>query len=224
MLKATSSQSSSLVSAWKEARRLKALTIGIVDYGVGNHASVSRALSSLGFRCRVSRNPDVLSSTDLLLLPGVGAFPAAMAALHRYSLIEYLQQQAHQGKPIVGICLGMQLLADASTEHGLTAGLGLIPGQVVALDQSRWHIGWNSIEVIGNDPLLSASDGQSVYFNHSYVFEAPPEYRVCISRLNEPFVVGVRRGNILGLQFHPEKSQNVGRQLLCNVIEGLCRD
>lgn len=203
---------------------MKTLTIGIVDYGVGNHASVWRALSSLGYRCRVSENPQVLSATDLLLLPGVGAFPAAMAALHRCNLVEYLQQQAHQGKPTIGICLGMQLLADGSTEYGFTAGLGLIPGQVVALDQARWHIGWNTIEVVGNDPLLAPSDGQSVYFNHSYVFDAPSEYQACLARLSKPFVVGVRRGNVLGLQFHPEKSQAAGQQLLRNVIEGMCRD
>lgn len=199
-------------------------TIGIVDYGVGNHASVWRALHSMGYRCRVSSDTEVLSSTDLLLLPGVGAFPAAMAALQRHELTEYLKSQARQGKPMVGICLGMQLLADGSEEHGFSAGLGIIPGQVVALDQARWHIGWNSIEVIGGDPLLGPSDGESVYFNHSYVFEAPPEYQVCLARLSQPFVVGVRRNNVLGLQFHPEKSQAAGHRLLSNVIEGLCRD
>lgn len=203
---------------------MRARTVGIVDYGVGNHASVWRALHSLGFRCRVSRDPAVLSETDLLLLPGVGAFPAAMAALHRHELTEYLQEQGRLGKPFVGICLGMQLLADGSTEHGFTAGLGLIPGQVRALDQARWHIGWNSIEVVNGDPLLKPSDGQSVYFNHSYVFDAPAEYLTCVARLAEPFAIGVRRDNLLGLQFHPEKSQTAGRQLLRNVVEGLCRD
>jgi imidazole glycerol-phosphate synthase subunit HisH len=199
------------------------LTVGIVDYGVGNHASVWRALHLLGYRCRVSSEPEVLSQTDLLLLPGVGAFPAAMAALHRHNLVDYLQQQARLGKPIVGLCLGMQLMADASKEHRVTAGLGLIPGQVVAFDQARWHIGWNSIEVLRDDPLLAPSDGQSMYFNHSFVFEAPTEYQVCVSRLAQPFAIGVRRGRLLGLQFHPEKSQSAGRQMLRNVVEGLCR-
>lgn len=199
-------------------------TIGIVDYGVGNHASVWRALHSLGHRCRVSSEPGVLSQTDLLLLPGVGAFPAAMEALHRHDLVGYLQEQARADRPIVGICLGMQLMADASNELRPTAGLGLIPGQVVAFEQARWHIGWNSIEVVRDDPLLRPSDGQAVYFNHSYVFQAPAEYQVCVARLAETFPIGIRRGNLLGLQFHPEKSQSAGRQLLRNVIEGLCRD
>lgn len=197
-------------------------TIGIVDYGVGNHASVWRALHGLGYRCRVSAEPDVLSATDLLVLPGVGAFGAAMEALHRHDLVEYLKDQSREGKPIVGLCLGMQLLADASLEHGLTAGLGLIPGQVVPFDQARWHIGWNSIEVVGDDPVFRPSDGKSMYFNHSYVFQAAPEYQACVARLDSPFTVGVRRGNLVGLQFHPEKSQSPGHRLLKNVVEGLC--
>lgn len=203
---------------------MSALTIGVVDYGVGNLASVNRTLHALGYRCRVSREPEVLSATDLLLLPGVGAFPAAMEALHGCDLVEYLQQQARAERPMVGICLGMQLLADASTEYRLTAGLGLIPGQVAALPSARWHIGWNTIEVLDGDPLLQPSDGQALYFNHSYVFEPAREYQVGIARLDRPFTAAVRRGKVVGLQFHPEKSQDAGRQLLQNVIEGLCRD
>jgi glutamine amidotransferase len=203
---------------------VSALTVGIVDYGVGNLASVYHALHGMGYRCRVSRAFDVLSATDLLLLPGVGAFPAAMQALHECHLVDYLQQQARQERPVVGICLGMQLLADASTEFGLTAGLGLIPGRVSALPNARWHIGWNTIEVLGAEPLLQASDGQSLYFNHSYVFEPAREHQIGLVRLGAvPLTAAVRRGNVVGLQFHPEKSQAAGRQLLRNVIEGLCR-
>jgi glutamine amidotransferase len=197
-------------------------TIGIVDYGVGNHASVWRALHGLGYRCRVSADPDVLDETDLLVLPGVGAFGAAMEKLHSHNLVEYLKARSREGKPIVGLCLGMQLLADASVEHGVTAGLGLIPGQVVPFDQARWHIGWNSIEVVGDDTMFRPSDGKSMYFNHSYVFDAPVEYQACLARLDTPFPVGVRRGNMVGLQFHPEKSQEAGHRLLRNVVEGLC--
>lgn len=202
---------------------MKRRTIGIVDYGIGNHASVWRALHSLDYRCRVSSNPDVLSETDVLLLPGVGAFAPAMAALHRHGLVGYLQGRARLGQPLVGICLGMQLLADSSLENGLTAGLALVPGQVTPFPQSQWHIGWNTIEVLGDDPILRQSDGKSLYFNHSYVFDAPEPYRLCLSRLGDPFVVGVRRGNLIGLQFHPEKSQTAGRELLRNIVEGLCQ-
>jgi glutamine amidotransferase len=202
---------------------MSTLTIGIVDYGAGNLGSVHRALRDLGYRCRVSRSQDALNETDLLLLPGVGAFPAAMKALHDCDLVEYLQQQARQGRPIVGICLGMQLLADASNEYHLTAGLGLIPGSVTPLPKSRWHIGWNTIEVLNGDELLQPSDGQSFYFNHSFVFEAAQEYQIGAARLDRPLAAAVRRGSVVGLQFHPEKSQIAGRVLLRNVIEGLCR-
>lgn len=197
-------------------------TIGIVDYGVGNHTSVWRTLHGLDYRCRVSSDQRVLSEADLLVLPGVGAYGAAMAELHAHDLVEYLREQSRAGKPIVGLCLGMQLLADASHEHGFTAGLGLIPGEVVALDQARWHIGWNAIEARSDDPMFRASDRKSMYFNHSYVFQAAEEYRACMARLDRPFPVGVRRGNLVGLQFHPEKSQQAGRVLLRDVIEGLC--
>ena len=197
-------------------------TIGIVDYGVGNHMSVWRVLHSLHYRCRVSSEWEVLHATDLLLLPGVGAFPAAMQALQQHSLTAYLQEQAHSGKPFVGICLGMQLMADASTEFGLTAGLGLVPGSVTPLKDAAWHIGWNTIEAVGTDPLLKPVDGRSVYFNHSYAFDAPAEYRIGVARLAEPFTIAVRRENMVGLQFHPEKSQAVGRLVLRDVIEGLC--
>jgi len=201
---------------------MSALTIGIIDYGVGNLASVHRCLELLGYRCRVSREPAILDHTDLFVLPGVGAFTAAMEALNSFNLVQYLQQQAHNGKPIVGICLGMQLLAEASNEFSYTTGLGLIPGKVSALAPERCHIGWNTIEVHHRDMLLKPSDGMSFYFNHSYVLEPPVEYQSALARLGAPFTVAVRHDNIVGLQFHPEKSQGEGQKLLRNVIEGLC--
>lgn len=196
-------------------------TIGIVDYGVGNHASVLRAFQALDMRCRYSRDRQVLDDCDVLVLPGVGAFPTAMATLQAHDLVEYLRERARGGQPMIGLCLGMQLLADQSLEHGVTAGLGIIPGTVAPLPSSKWHIGWNSIEVRVGDALLGPSDGQSVYFNHSYAFEGPAEFEICVSRLEAPFTAGIRRGNVVGLQFHPEKSQNVGRDILKNVVEGL---
>lgn len=201
---------------------MKRRTIGIVDYGVGNHTSVWRALHALNYRCRVSSEPEVLDQTDLLVLPGVGAFAAAMNSLHQHNLVEYLRERSRVEHPIVGLCLGMQLLADASEEHGLTSGLGLIPGTVRPFSQGRWHIGWNMIEAVGDDPMFRLSDRESMYFNHSYVFEAPAEYQACVARIERPFPVAVRRGNLVGLQFHPEKSQDAGRALLRDVVEGLC--
>lgn len=202
------------------------LTIGIVDYEVGNLASIRHALHALDYRCRISADADTLDQADLLLLPGVGAFPHAMRSLHAKGLDHFIRDQARLGKPVIGICLGMQLLADSSFEMAHTVGLGLIPGQVLALTQPAWHIGWNNIEVIQDDALFRGGDGLSVYFNHSYVFNAPREYQVAVARFdsaNTPFPIAVRRDNVVGLQFHPEKSQQDGRQLLAGVIEGLCR-
>lgn len=201
---------------------MKRRTIGIVDYGVGNHTSVRQTLHGLDYRCRTSSDPAVLDETDLLILPGVGAFAAAMDNLHQHNLVDYLRERSRVGHPIVGLCLGMQLLADSSEEHGLTAGLGLIPGSVRPFRQERWHIGWNQIEVLGEDAMFRPSDRASMYFNHSYVFEAPAEYQACVARVRDAFSVAVRRANLVGLQFHPEKSQDAGRKLLHDVVEGLC--
>lgn len=198
------------------------ITIGIVDYDVGNHASVWRTLHTLGYRCRISDEPAVLDATNLLLLPGVGAFPPAMAALNSRGLSGYLQEQARRQRPILGICLGMQLLADASHENDFTAGLGLIPGEVVPLVEPRWHIGWNTIERVRLDPLFESSAGQSFYFNHSHTYSGLEEFQVCRAHQGRKFPVVIRRGNVIGLQFHPEKSQAAGRQLLRQVIDGLC--
>lgn len=197
------------------------ITVGVVDYGVGNHASVSHCLRALGYRVRVSADANVLDSTDALVLPGVGAFPAAMQALHQRSLVGYLQQQAREQHPIIGICLGMQLLASASRELQYTAGLDLIPGEVVPLTSARWHISWNTLECVGTDSLFQVSNGHAFFFNHSFSYQGPSEYQVGLSRYPEPFVSVIRRGNVVGVQFHPEKSQEAGRVLLKNLISGL---
>jgi len=197
------------------------VTVGIVDYGMGNHASIIHSLRGLGFRVRVSAAPEVLNGTDVLVLPGVGAFPAAMQALHQRGLVSYLQQRAREQHPIIGICLGMQLLASASHEFEFTAGLDLIPGEIVPLIEPKWHIGWNTLECVGSDLLLYASDGKAFYFNHSFCYQGPPEYQVGLTRHPAPFCSVIRRGNVIGIQFHPEKSQEAGKSLLKNVITGL---
>jgi glutamine amidotransferase len=199
------------------------LSVGIVDYGVGNHASVKQCVHRLGMRCRVSDQPAVLDECDLLLLPGVGAFPLAMQALRQRSLAEYIVARAAEQKPILGICLGMQLLADASCEGGHNKGLGLVPGEIVPLGSLKWHIGWNTVEQTTTDHLFSHDRDQSFYFNHAYVYQGPEEFQVCTTGVGDTmFASAVRRHKIVGLQFHPERSQQGGRELLKNVIEGLC--
>jgi glutamine amidotransferase len=197
------------------------LVVSIVDYGVGNHTSVLLCLRKLGFRADISQKPDHLDQADVLILPGVGAFPTAMERLQATALVGYLKRAAQRDRPLIGICLGMQLLAESSTEHGLTAGLGLIPGLVEAIGEPRWHIGWNSLEVADGQPLLHASDGEAMYFNHSYVYRGPEQFVIARSRLREGGslqVAAIRRGSVWGLQFHPEKSQQAGLDLLERLI------
>ncbi len=194
-----------------------------MDYGVGNHASVRNTLYDLEYRCRVTDDPRVLESCDLLLLPGVGAFRPAMLALQARGLDRFLIAQAKQGRSLLGICLGMQLLAQASHEDGYTSGLGLIPGEVVALGSPHWHIGWNALELVKDDPLFSNSDGQAFYFNHSYAFQTPHEYQICRTMSGESFASAVRHQRVVGVQFHPEKSQAAGHGLLRRLVDGLSR-
>ena len=145
----------------------------------------------------------------------------AMERLHASGLVGYLQRAAQLGRPLIGICLGMQLLAESSTELGFTPGLGLIPGAVEAIGEPRWHIGWNSLEVEEGHPLLHGSDGEVMYFNHSYVFRGPEAFVAARSRVldaSEPIVAAIQRGSVWGLQFHPEKSQEPGLELLERLI------
>lgn len=197
-------------------------TVAIIDYGAGNLSSVQRAFHTLGHRCWVSADPSALDEADLLVLPGVGAFPPAMANLVASGLDRYVGDSARNGRPVLGICLGMQLLLDRSSENGLTAGLGLIPGEVAAFAKGQGHIGWNSLETISADPVFQPVDGQSFYFNHNFQVRVPDAYVAAIARHHGPVVSAIRRGRVIGLQFHPEKSQTAGRVLLASAVEGLC--
>jgi imidazole glycerol-phosphate synthase subunit HisH len=196
-------------------------TVGLVDYGVGNHASVSHALHDAGFRVRVAGDASGLDACDLLLLPGVGAFPAAMKRLRETGLDDYLRGAASAGRPLLGICLGMQLLAEESFELGHSTGLGILPGRVVPLGEPRWHIGWNTLECVGDDPAFRVSNGESVYFNHSFMLVGAPDWITAQARLPQSVTAAVRRGRVAGLQFHPEKSQGAGTRLLHALVSEL---
>lgn len=197
-------------------------TIGIIDYGAGNLASVQRAFHSLGHRCRVTSDPEVLDGSELLVLPGVGAFPKAMESLVRNGLDEYVRLSVKARRPLLGICLGMQLLVEQSSEHRMTAGLGLIPGTAGPLPAADWHIGWNRLEADAADPVIRDSDGDAFYFNHSFAVEVPDEYRLASTRHGSLLTAAIRREHVIGLQFHPEKSQAAGRALLSAIVDGLC--
>ena len=193
--------------------------IGIVDYGVGNLVSVQGAVLRSGHRPVISNDKAVLEEADLVLLPGVGAFPVAMQSLHDPGLVNVLKEVAAKGRPLLGICLGMQLLADRSLENGDTAGLGLIPGHVEPRHDHAYHIGWNRLSVTSNVGWLDGLDGAHVYFNHGYYFRAANGCCVATAlHCEDQVVAAVQRDKVVGVQFHPEKSQDAGDHLLASLI------
>lgn len=196
--------------------------IAIVDYGVGNLFSLSSSVQSLGAEVRVTGQADDLRAASHILLPGVGAFADAMAKLQATGLVPVLREEA-QRKPLMGICLGMQLLFDKSFEYGEHPGLGLVPGQVVDLRRDLTdktlkvpHMGWNSLQILKDDPLFRhVRDGEYVYYVHSFYARDCAAGTLAASRYGNVDVTGVvRRGNVYGTQFHPEKSGDTGLRLL----------
>lgn len=203
--------------------------ISVVDYGRGNLYSIAQALSALGVEHRISADPVDVASASRIVLPGVGAFGDAMAALDRAALVAPLQAAAASGTPILGICLGMQLLADESSEFGSHRGLGLIPGAVSRLPEGAMRIpnvGWRRLE--WRDSVIAAAGRMvdpMVYFVHSFAFEPnDPEQVVAHIRFNDatPAAI-VRNGSVVGMQFHPEKSADTGLALLEWFLSGVDR-
>ena len=196
--------------------------IAIVDYGVGNLFSLSSSLKALGLDSEITGDADKLRAADRIILPGVGAFGDARAKLDATGLVPVLQEEA-QKKPLLGICLGMQLLFDRSFEYGEHAGLGLVPGQVVDLHDDLDdktlkvpHMGWNSLQIVQNDPLFKYfEDGEYVYYVHSFYAKDCLSSTLGTSQYGNVAVTGVvRSGNVYGTQFHREKSGDAGLRLL----------
>ncbi len=203
--------------------------IALVDYGISNLRSVQKAFEHLGREVALVDTPDRLAQADRLILPGVGAFRAGMQGLQERGLIEPIKQAAREGKPLIGICLGMQLLFESSDEMGETKGLGLLPGQVTRIGRPSSvapglkipHMGWNQLDVISLHPLVrDLVSGSYAYFVHSYaVYPDQQDIVLATTDYGGPFAAIVGQGNLCGLQFHPEKSQAVGLQLLKNFLE-----
>jgi glutamine amidotransferase len=200
--------------------------IAILDYGVGNLKSVHKALEHIGAEATVSSDPEVLDAARGVVLPGVGAFGDAMLNLKRRGLVAPLLRQVSRGKPLLGICLGMQLLFEESEEMGLHQGLGLLPGKVVRFPEGSLtvpHVGWNQLRLAGRGTgggiLEGIPDGAYAYFVHSY-YVAPEEPGdvLATTEYGPEFAAVVGRGEIWGAQFHPEKSQEVGLALLENYV------
>ena len=193
--------------------------VGIIDYGVGNLFSLQSSFKAIGQEAFVSGDAEILRKADRLVLPGVGAFEDAANKLRASGLDGFVRQQAAEGKPLLGICLGMQMLFEKSFEYGEHEGLGLLTGQVVSMEGKISeelkipHMGWNKLDV-KQGRLLQAVDGEYVYFVHSYYAEGCEESLSAVTEYGAPITAAVEQGNVFGCQFHPEKSGKVGLSIL----------
>ena len=202
--------------------------IAIVDYGVGNLFSLTCSLRSLGAEVTVTGDPEVIRSAGKVVLPGVGAFGDAAALLRKSGLDQVVIAEANRGKPLLGICLGMQMLFDKSLEYGEHPGLGLIPGQVVSMEPvvpkgyKVPHIGWNALHFPKGKPVSPLfryiKEGDCVYFVHSYYATDCDADLIATAEYGPELTAAVQRGNVMGTQFHPEKSGAVG----LNILRAFC--
>ena len=195
--------------------------LAIVDYGVGNLFSLASSLKVLGVAHEIASTPEQLRSADRIILPGVGAFADAARKLEASGMREALLDETKRGKPLRGICLGMQMLFDRSLEYGVHEGLGLVPGEVCPLSEDIPatlkvpHIGWNRLEILREDPLFSDfRSGEHVYYVHSYYAKHCAAHTLAVSEYGVPVTGVVRSENVYGTQFHPEKSGAAGLRLL----------
>jgi len=193
--------------------------VGIIDYGVGNLFSLQSSFGAIGEEAFVSGDMAELARADRLLLPGVGAFEDAAKKLRASGLDGFVRQQAASGKPLLGICLGMQMLFEKSFEYGEHEGLGLLKGRVVSMagklpaELKIPHMGWNALEV-RQGRLLADVNGEHVYFVHSFYAEGCEDSLAAVTEYGISITAAVEKGNIFGCQFHPEKSGNVGLSIL----------
>ncbi len=191
--------------------------ITIVDYGMGNLRSVEKAFQFLGFKAAISDDPVAVLKAERLVLPGVGAFEQAMARLNETGLGEAVKEAAEKGTPLLGICLGMQLLFEGSDEGGYHKGLGLLPGTVKRLPDRGLkipHMGWNDLQT-RDCPLFSKGENPTVYFVHSFaMLDISHDFTAAVCDYGVPFTAVVRKGNLMATQFHPEKSGDAGLKML----------
>lgn len=205
------------------------MKVGIINYGMGNLGSVRRAFEDLDVDAIVAEHPSRLFDVNRIVLPGVGAFGVGMERLRSGGWVDALQRAViEDGRPMLGICLGMQMLASTGEENGITDGLGFVPGRVRRLDVLGCslripHVGWNEVShADGTSLFRSIPQSMDFYFVHSYALEAEHSADVIASCCyGVPVAAAVQRGNVFGTQFHPEKSSKAGRQVLKNYLEFL---
>lgn len=201
--------------------------IAIIDYGVGNLFSLTASLNSLGAEVVVTNKKEDIIAADRIILPGVGAFEDAIAKLRATGLVDTIISETEKGKPLLGICLGMQLLFEKSYEYGEHEGLSLVKGVVASIQEDLNdktlkvpHIGWNSLQLKGEDPLFKyINDGDYVYYVHSFYGRDCVENTIATSNYDITVTGAVRNGSVYGTQFHPEKSGKVGLKILKAFME-----
>ena len=200
--------------------------VGIIDYGVGNLFSLQSSLAAIGQKAVVSSDPEVLGKADHILLPGVGAFEDAVGKLRASGMDQMVYEAVKAGKPLMGICLGMQMLFEKSFEYGEHTGLGLLKGQVVPMEGylpeylKIPHMGWNALKITRPEGKLFAGikQGDYVYFVHSYFASGCEDSLAAITEYGKPLTAAVEKDNVFGCQFHPEKSGEVG----LDILRGFC--
>ena len=196
--------------------------VGIIDYGVGNLFSLQSSLAAIGQSVVVSSEPEVLRKADHILLPGVGAYEDAVQKLRTSALDQMVYEAVKTGKPLMGICLGMQMLFEKSFEYGQHRGLGLLKGEVVPMegylpaDLKIPHMGWNALSITQPEGKLFANtrQGDHVYFVHSYFATGCEDSLAAVTEYGKPLTAAVEKDNVFGCQFHPEKSADVGLDIL----------
>ncbi|MCO4590922.1 glutamine amido transferase [Streptococcus infantarius subsp. infantarius] len=197
----------------------------VIDYDAGNTANVLRALKKIGVQAELSSDPTKILAARGLILPGVGAYPAAMAELTKRGLVPVIKEAVAKGAPLLGICLGMQVLTEVGLEHQETKGLGFIPGVCREIKATKNmpvpHMGWNNLTVKHESPLTDGLEGKSVYFVHSYFTDVPKEYIDVTANYSIDVPAMIHKDNVYGAQFHPEKSGDVGLGILKKFI-ALC--
>lgn len=197
----------------------------VIDYDAGNTANVLRALDKLGVKAELSADPQKILAASGLILPGVGAFPAAMAELEKRGLVTVIKEAVATGIPLLGICLGMQLLVEKGLEHRETAGFGFISGICREIPPKAGfpvpHMGWNDLQVMQESALTAGLQGQAVYFVHSYFTDVPQEYVDVTADYSIEVPAMIHKDNVYGAQFHPEKSGDIGLGILKKFVD-LC--
>lgn len=195
----------------------------VIDYDAGNTRNVMRALTKIGLESKLSSDISEIKAADGLILPGVGAFPLAMQELEKRGLVEVIKNAVAKGKPLLGVCLGMQLLLEGSEEHHYTKGFGFIPGDCKLIPKKAGmpvpHMGWNQLKIVRENALTKGIADEYVYFVHSYYTDVPQEFINAKSEYSISIPAMISSDNVFGAQFHPEKSGEVGQAILLNFKE-----